>query len=118
MSLWVVELPDVVVAIAGGATQSPTQNTKLTHQDAEALIIAAPAGAEASTIQISRDGTTWFALANKATAVAGPAAGNAEVYGLGCPNPPIADFFWRLAFAGPVVAQRTYKVSKIMSHAD
>lgn len=109
MSSFLQQSPDIVVAIAGGASQGPIQNNLITSGDSDAIIIMAPASAEASTIQVSHDGVTFFALQNKTVAVAGPAAGAAEVYGAGI-NPPIIAPYWRLAFAGAVAAQRTYKV--------
>ena len=114
MSTFVVELPDIVMPLAN-PSNSPTQNTKLTHQDALALVLSAPASTEATVIQGSHDGTNFFELNRLTNAVAGPAAGESEVYGLGCPNPPIITPYWRIVAPAGCAAARTIKVAKLMA---
>lgn len=110
----IVECPDIVTA--NGATNSNVVKAAEVYDDTDVICIMAPAGAEASTIEVCDDITAavplWFALQDSTPAdVAGPAAGKARFYTI-----PAKAF--RLKYAAGVAAARTYKVNKRMAFAN
>lgn len=103
----IVECPDIVVAAA--ATESPVIRADVVYGDADLVTLMAPAAAEASTIEVTDDPDAavpaWFALNNQGTAIAGPAASEAEQL-------TIAAKAFRLKFGAGVAAERTFKMNK------
>lgn len=106
----IVDCPDIVVAAA--ATDSPVVKAREVYNDADFILLFAPTGAEASTLQVTDDPdaaapTYYDYTGDTDAALVGPAAAKAKMF-------KIPAFGFRIHFAAGVAAERTFKMQKVI----